>query len=60
MRKCCLLDPFEEQFHLPAGLVEAGNGQRGQFKVIGQEDEEALVFGIEEADPAQRRRIMFQ
>lgn len=32
-----LLDPFEEQFDLPTVLVECGDGQRGQDKVVGQE-----------------------
>ena len=31
-----LLDPFEEQFHLPAALVELGDGQRRKLEVIGQ------------------------
>src|SRR5713101_763705 len=30
-----LLDPLEEEFHLPPALVEFGNGQRVQHKVVG-------------------------
>ena len=31
-----LLDPLEEQFDLPSGLVELANGQRRQRQVVGQ------------------------
>ena len=31
---CRLLDPFEEQFHLPAALVQSGNGQRGRLVLL--------------------------
>ena len=37
-----LLDPFEEQFDLPATLVERGDRQRWQCRVVGQEDERAI------------------
>ena len=33
-----LFDPFEEQFHLPAALVELCDGLRRENKVVGQED----------------------
>ena len=33
-----LLDPFEEQFDLPASAIELGDGQRRDGKVVGQED----------------------
>lgn len=49
-----LLDPFEEQFHLPTALVEMSNGQRRQREVVGQEDQPSLVFGVVECDPAER------
>ena len=32
-----LLAPFEEQFDLPAGLVNIGNGAGSEFEVVGQE-----------------------
>ena len=32
-----MLDPFEEQFDLPAGLIDVSNGAGGQCKVVGQE-----------------------
>jgi hypothetical protein len=34
-----LLDPFEEQFHLPAALVQLGNGEWRQVEVIGEKDQ---------------------
>ena len=37
-----LFDPFEEQFDLPAALVDLGDGKRGQGKVVGQEDQSAV------------------
>ena len=39
-----LLDPFEEEFHLPAALVQFGNRQAVQDKVVGQEDQVACRF----------------
>src|SRR5665811_1824436 len=32
-----LLDPLEEQFHLPSAPVQGANGQRRQRKLVGQE-----------------------
>src|ERR1039458_4361697 len=34
-----LLDPFEEQLHLPTALVEQGDGQGGEREVVGQKDQ---------------------
>jgi hypothetical protein len=48
-----LLDPFEEEFHLPAAFVELGNAQGWQGEVVGQKDQTLLLFGIEETYPAQ-------
>ena len=48
-----LLDPFEEEFHLPAAIVESGNAQGGQGEVVGQEDQTRFLFGVEETDPPQ-------
>jgi len=33
-----LLDPLEEQLHLPACLVDIGNGLGGQFEIVGQKN----------------------
>ena len=46
-----LLDPAEEQFDLPAVLVEGGDGRGRESEVVGQEAEVRL-FGVEDADPA--------
>ena len=48
-----LLDPFEEQLDLPATFVQSGNGQGRQGRVVGQEDQRFLGFGIFEPDTAQ-------
>src|SRR6266849_8083497 len=47
--KKMLLDPFEEQFHLPALLVDVGNGPRRQGKVVGQKLQALVALGIEVA-----------
>ena len=38
-----LFDPFEKQVHLPATLIEQGNGKRRQLKIVGQIDEGLLL-----------------
>ena len=45
-----LLDPLEEQFDLPAALVQSGNGQRRQDGVVGQEHQRFASFQIFEPD----------
>ena len=45
-----LLDPFEEQFHLPTTAIELGDGQRRQGKVVRQKDQPSFLLGIEKAD----------
>jgi len=52
-----LLEPTEEEFHLPAALLELGDGQRGQGEVVGEEDEPAAVFRIEVANPPEAFRV---
>ena len=52
-----LFDPAEEQFDLPAKLVEFGDGQGGLKKVVCQEGQSAVVLAIIESDPAQMFRI---
>src|ERR1035437_1324008 len=52
-----LLDPLEEQFHLPSTFVELSDGQRGQGEVVCQEDESLVdVLGVI-ADPSQGVRV---
>ena len=53
-----LLDPFEEEFDLPATTIELSNGQRWPGEIVGQEDEEFASFGIAIRDAAQRDRII--
>src|SRR5262249_16698197 len=51
-----LLDPLEEGFDLPAGLIDASDGGSGKSEVVGQEFEDAVIIGIVVADQAQRKR----
>lgn len=53
-----LLDPFEEQFHLPPGLVEAGDSLGRQEKIVGYENEVLPCLWIAITDPAKRVGVM--
>ena len=53
-----LLDPFEEQFDLPAALIQLRDGQRWHSEVVGQKDQMLAGLGIAIADAAQRVGIM--
>ena len=53
-----LLDPLEEQFHLPSGLVQQADGQRWQVKVVGEETKMAVFFGVIEMDAAERLGVV--
>jgi len=48
-----LLDPFEEQFDLPAALVKVRDAQGRKFEMVGQEDQILPGFGVEEVDAPQ-------
>jgi hypothetical protein len=52
-----LLDPLEEQLHLPAAFVERGNGERRQSEVVG-EKYKTLAGLVAIADAAQMLRVM--
>ena len=39
-----LLDPFEEQFDLPAAMIELGDGQSRHGEVVGQKDQRLAGF----------------
>ena len=54
-----LLDPFEEQLHLPAAFVQRCDGQGRQTGVVGQEDQSLFGLGIFESDTAQVLGIVF-
>ena len=45
-----LLDPLEEQFHLPTTLVQLGNAQRRKFEVVGEKDKTFVRCQIDVAD----------
>jgi len=45
-----LLDPFEEQFHVPAEPIQIGDGYGRKRKIVGQKDELFLGGGIEISD----------
>ena len=53
-----LLDPFEEQFHLPATAIKFGDGQGRKVEIVGKEDEQLVVFGIVELHAAQLDRVI--
>ena len=39
-----LLDPFEEQLHLPTAFVELGDGQSRKLEIVGEEPEAFVVL----------------
>ncbi len=53
-----LLDPFEEEFDLPAAAIEFGDGQRRHGEVVGQKDECLAGLGIATADAAHEDGII--
>ncbi len=53
-----LLDPFEEQFDLPAAMIQLRNGQGGRGEVVGQKDQRLAGHGIAIADAEQRVGII--
>ena len=52
-----LFDPFEEQFHLPTTPIQVGDGQGGEFEMVGQEHESAFVFDVVERDASECGRV---
>ena len=52
-----LLDPLEEQFHLPATLVQFGNGGRRQLCIVGQKHQFLAAFQIFITDAPKRVRV---
>ena len=53
-----LLDPLEEQFHLPAALVERGDRQGRQRRIVGQERQRLARFRVVETDAPQMLRVV--
>src|SRR5271168_3374631 len=48
-----LLDPFEEQFDLPATFVESADGRRWQAELVGEEHQRSSRLGVPQADAPQ-------
>ena len=53
-----LLDPFEERLHLPAALIQRGNGQRRQCRVVGQKYQRLARHGVVVSDASQMFGIL--
>ncbi len=53
-----LFDPFEEQFDLPAALVERADGRGRQPELVGEEHQSSSRFSVLEADAPQVFRVM--
>ena len=53
-----LLDPFEEQFHLPAVAVEFGDRGGGQLEVVGEEDQMMAIGQVLELDAPELLRVV--
>ncbi len=53
-----LLDALEEQFDLPAGLIDVGDSARCEFEVIGQERMRLAGFGIDITDASELSGIL--
>ena len=53
-----LLDPFEEEFDLPAAPIQLRDGQRRDGEVVGQKDQRLARFWIAITDATQRDGII--
>ena len=53
-----LFDPAKEQLNPPPSLIEPGNGQGGQRKIVGQKYQVVMMFFIEVTNPSRRQRIV--
>lgn len=53
-----LFERLEEQFDLPAVLVDSREGGGGEFEMIGQENDFALILFVPYDDPAQAMRTL--
>ena len=53
-----LFEPFEEQFDLPAALIQLGDGQGGHGEVVRQKNQRLAGDGIAIADAAERHGII--
>ena len=55
-----LLDPLEEQFHLPATLVQRSNRQCGQDRIVGQKHQCLAGLRVFETDTTQLLGIILR
>ena len=53
-----LFDPLEEEFDLPAALVDRGNGKGGEIEMVCKEDQGFPGFRIDKTDTAQPTGIV--
>jgi len=53
-----LFDPLEEQFDMPTILVQRGDCQRWQYKIVGQEYKSLFDLGVFETNAAQILWVM--
>ena len=53
-----LLDPFEKQLHLPAALVQRGNGQWRECRIVGQKHQRLARLGVFESNAPQMLRVV--
>ena len=52
-----LFDPFEEQFDLPTAFVQLRDAPCGKCEVVCQKHQPPILFGVVEADAAQRSGV---
>jgi hypothetical protein len=55
-----LLDPFEEQFDLPVGLLQLSHDKRRESKVVGQKTQSASLLHIPIENAPQSVRIVLE
>ena len=55
-----LLDPFEEQFHLPSAAVELRDGQGRLAEIVGEKDQSASAERVAIANSSQGLWIFFE
>ena len=55
-----LLDPFEKQFDLPAGLVKQGDAFRRKGKIVGEKREGLSLLDVEKPDASELVGVIFR
>jgi hypothetical protein len=54
-----LLDPFKEQFNLPATAIQIGDGYSWQLNLVGQKNQAPALLIIEDHHPSQFFLVSF-